>query len=92
MGVTFFWPLARPPPLLPLVQDPCPATPLMNFCLGKFKVQYRCWSFKFNGLEQIAAYDLKLEKDEPFQNSWHRHVYKRYDNFDTNLQLNLPPI
>ena len=27
-----------------------------------------------------------------FKNSWHRHVYKRYDNVDTNLWLNLPPI
>ena len=32
----------------------------MNFCLvGKFKVQ-QCWNFKFSGLEQVAAYNLKL--------------------------------
>ncbi|EDR01160.1 uncharacterized protein LACBIDRAFT_312511 [Laccaria bicolor S238N-H82] len=28
MGVTFFRPLARPPPHLPLVRDPHPATSL----------------------------------------------------------------
>ena len=71
----------------------------MNFCLGKFEIQW-CWtqSFKFNGLEQIAVYDLKLftqhsrwaywKKMNCFKNSWHRHMYKRYDNVDTNLWLN----
>ena len=73
----------------------------MNFYLGKFKTQ-QCWSFKFNGLEQIATHDLKLftqhsrwaywKKMNHFKNSCHRHVYKIYDNVDTNLQLNLPPI
>jgi len=32
------------------------------------------------------------KKMNHFEISWHRHVYKRYDNVDTNLQLNLPPI
>ena len=72
-----------------------------NFHLGKFKIQW-CQSFKFSGIEQIAAYNLKLftqhsrraywKKMNYFKNSWHRHVYKRYDNVDANLWLNLPPI
>ena len=32
------------------------------------------------------------KKMNHFKNSWHRHVYKMYDNVDTNLWLNSPPI
>jgi len=71
----------------------------MNFHVGKNMIT---WCRSFNGIRQIAwscSHSIQGEhignlrkKMYHFEISWHRHVYKRYDNVDTNLWLNLPPI
>ena len=67
-----------------------PCWEIRSSTMSEFQVQWT-WTNCSLWLEVVhTAFKGSIsEKDEP---SWHRHVYKRYDNVDTNLWLKLPPI